>query len=249
MNDLSNPVSQEPSAVETSNSGGLHQPGHAAPVTPDVESHANAAKIMLVDDEEISIEMLQAFLEEVGYRNFIATSRPNEALDLLYNERPDVVLLDLVMPEVSGFEILARMQNDKILKRIPVIMLTAAADAATKLEALKLGATDFLAKPVDSSELVLRLRNTLAAKAYQDQLAYYDGLTGLPNRERFLDRLDWTMRFSKRYGTTAPCSRSVWIASGRSRRPRTRHRRSAAAGRGTATRRIAERYRPRRAHE
>jgi diguanylate cyclase (GGDEF)-like protein len=66
---------------------------------------------------------------------------------------------------------------------------------------LKLGATDFLAKPVDSSELVLRLRNTLAAKAYQDQLAYCDGLTGLPNRERFLDRLDWTIRFSKRYGT------------------------------------------------
>ena len=205
MNDLFNPIPQLLPAAGAYDASDLHLAVEAALAVPEAEAERDSnqsAKIMLVDDEEISIEMLQAFLEEVGYTNFVSTSCPSEAFDLLYNERPDVVLLDLVMPQVSGFEILARMQNDKILKRIPVIMLTAAADAVTKLEALKLGATDFLAKPVDSSELVLRLRNTLSAKAYQDQLAYCDGLTGLPNRERFLDRLDWTIRFSKRYGTT-----------------------------------------------
>ncbi len=205
MNDLLNPIPQLLPAAGAYDASDLHQAVEAALAIPEAEAEresSKSAKIMLVDDEEISVEMLQAFLEEVGYTNFLSTSCASEAFDLLYNERPDVVLLDLVMPQVSGFEILARMQKDKILKRIPVIMLTAAADAVTKLEALKLGATDFLAKPVDSSELVLRLRNTLAAKAYQDQLAYFDGLTGLPNRERFLDRLDWTIRFSKRYGTT-----------------------------------------------
>jgi diguanylate cyclase (GGDEF)-like protein len=179
-------------------------PPDAEPALPDANAggaSSKASKIMLVDDEDISIEMLQAFLEDVGYQSFVSTTRSPEALDLLRNERPDVLLLDLHMPEVNGFEILSRMQADPTLKRIPVIMLTAAADATTKLEALKLGATDFLAKPVDPSELVLRLRNTLAAKAYQDQLAYYDVLTGLSNRERFLDRLDWTIRFSRRYGT------------------------------------------------
>jgi diguanylate cyclase (GGDEF)-like protein len=203
--DLQIPIPQATSPTKGSDGGQIRRGAATGPAQPDAEvvcASAKPAKIMLVDDEDLSIEMLQAFLEEVGYKNFVSTSRPSEAFDLLYNERPDVVLLDLVMPQLSGFEILARIQNDKILKRTPVIMLTAAADAATKLEALKLGAADFLAKPVDSSELVLRLRNTLSAKAYQDQLAYSDSLTGLPNRERFLDRLDWTIRFSRRYGTT-----------------------------------------------
>lgn len=161
----------------------------------------NSAKIMLVDSEELSTEMLRTFLEQVGYRNLVSTSRSSEVFDLLNDERPDVLLLDPVMPEISGFEILSRMQNDNSLRGIPVIILTATADAATRVAALELGATDFLTKPVDSSELVARLRNTLAVKTYQDKLAYSDVLTGLPNRERFLERLDWTIRFSNRYGT------------------------------------------------
>jgi len=199
--DLAQQVDWEAAASESVVLSGLPDAELALPDANDGGASSKAAKIMLVDDEDISIEMLQAFLEDVGYQSFVSTTQSPEAFDLLHNERPDVLLLDLHMPEVNGFEILSRMQADPTLKRIPVIMLTAAADAATKLEALKLGATDFLAKPVDPSELVLRLRNTLAAKAYQDQLAYYDVLTGLSNRERFLDRLDWTIRFSRRYGT------------------------------------------------
>lgn len=103
------------------------------------------------------------------------------------------------MPEVSGFDILSRMRADTEMKYTPVIVLTAASDAATKLKALELGATDFLAKPVDPSELTLRLRNTLAFKAYQDRLANYDDLTGLPNRRMFLARLDRAIRRAKRH--------------------------------------------------
>ncbi|HZR01809.1 MAG TPA: diguanylate cyclase, partial [Burkholderiales bacterium] len=181
---------------------------HATPelLVDDADQPATAskatAKIMLVDEEELNIEILQAFLQEVGYANFVSTSEPREAIDLMTNERPDVVLLDLGQSQVCAFDIVSRMQQDSVLKHVPVIMLTAAADASTKLAALKLGVTDFLAKPVDPSELLLRLRNTLTAKAYLDQLAYCDTLTGLANRERFHDRLDWTIRFSRRYGTT-----------------------------------------------
>ncbi|MHC4434189.1 MAG: GGDEF/EAL domain-containing response regulator, partial [Planctomycetota bacterium] len=82
---------------------------------------------------------------------------------------------------------------------LPVIILTASSDTENKLRALDLGATDFLAKPVDPSELVLRVRNTLAAKAYMDQLAYYDVLTGLPNRKMFLEHFDWTLKKAQRY--------------------------------------------------
>ncbi|MBS1191273.1 MAG: hypothetical protein H6R10_3065 [Rhodocyclaceae bacterium] len=177
-------------------------PAAEAPPDPRGDDEARkSAKIMLVNREELGIEMLKAFLEQVGYRNLVSTCDPGEALDLLLDERPDVLLVDLALPEVSGLEILARMQGDRRLRSIPVIMLTEAGDAAAKLEALERGATDFLAKPVDSGELAARLRNALVFKACQDRLAYSDALTGLPNRERFLERLDWTLRFSRRYGT------------------------------------------------
>lgn len=157
------------------------------------------ATVMMVDDEPITIEVLAEFLYEAGYNNFVSTSDPREAMDLIAMERPDVLLLDLMMPHVSGFDILNAMRADKKLRHIPVIVLTSSTDSETKLKALELGATDFLAKPVDSSELALRLRNTLAAKAYQDRLAYYDTLTGLANRQRFTDHLDWALRQVKRY--------------------------------------------------
>jgi diguanylate cyclase (GGDEF)-like protein len=75
--------------------------------------------------------------------------------------------------------------------------LTASTETESKLKALDLGATDFLAKPLDQSELGLRVRNTLAAKAYQDQLVYYDGLTKLPNRHMFLEDLTWAIKTAK----------------------------------------------------
>ena len=79
-------------------------------------------------------------------------------------------------------------------------MLTSSTNADAKLKALELGATDFLAKPVDPSELALRIRNTLVAKVYLDRLAYIDSLTGLPNRRMFCDHLEWTLRQAQRYG-------------------------------------------------
>lgn len=157
------------------------------------------AKVMIVDDEPIMMDVVQAFLEDVGYSNFLTTDDSTAALDLMLKERPDVLLMDLIMPGKSGFDLLAEIRNEPSLRYLPVIVLTAASDSDTKLQALELGATDFLAKPVDPSELSLRLRNALAFKAYQDQLAYNDSLTGLPNRQLFLERLAWTLRLARRH--------------------------------------------------
>ncbi len=159
------------------------------------------ATVMMVDDEPTTIDVLQTFLETEGYKRFITTSESIHAMDLIVSENPDVLLLDLHMPQVTGFDILARLRGDQRYRHIPVIVLTSATDSETKLKALQLGATDFLGKPVDPSELALRLRNTLAAKAYQDRLTFYDTLTGLPNRRLFLDRLVWSLRCAKRDGT------------------------------------------------
>ena len=160
------------------------------------------ARVMMVDDEPITLEVVREFLVEAGYQNFIMTSEPADAMKLLAHERPDVVLLDLMMPRVSGFDILKAMRADPMFRHIPVIVLTSSSDAGTKLKALELRATDFLAKPVDASELVLRMRNTLVAKAYVDRITYFDHLTGLHNRRMFVDHLDWTLRQAECYGRT-----------------------------------------------
>jgi diguanylate cyclase (GGDEF)-like protein len=157
--------------------------------------------IMLVDDEPTTIETLKIFLESEGYSNFITISDPRAVLHRLETEETDVVVLDLHMPHVGGFEILEAIRTHPKLSRTPVLMLTSANDPATKLEALELGATDFLGKPVDPSELALRLRNTLAAKAYQDRLSHYDGVTGLPSQNRFIERTDRTLATNARGGS------------------------------------------------
>jgi diguanylate cyclase (GGDEF)-like protein len=154
---------------------------------PRFEATKNAT-IMIVDDEPIIVEIVKSVLEDAGYRSFIETSDATCALELLAKNKPDLVLLDVNMPHVSGLDILNGIRGDEALKHIPAIVLTGATDSATKLLALGLGATDVLGKPVDPSELALRVRNTLTAKAYQYRLLNFDELTGLPNRRLFMER-------------------------------------------------------------
>lgn len=148
------------------------------------------ARIMMVDDEQLNMDVLMAHLEEEGYGNFISESDSTKAFDAICEVKPDVLLLDLMMPDVSGFDILKLVRSHEPLQHLPVVVLTSSDDSNTKLKALQLGATDFLSKPVDASELALRLRNTLAARAYQYQMTHFDTLTGLPNREEFVVRLE-----------------------------------------------------------
>jgi len=128
------------------------------------------ALVMMVDDEPLVMDLTEAFLAKAGFRRFISTADPSGAIDMLLRERPDVLLLDINMPQISGFDVLKAMRSNPALKHLPVIVLTSADDAETKLKALDLGANDFLRKPVDPSELALRLRNTLAAKAHRDDI-------------------------------------------------------------------------------
>jgi diguanylate cyclase (GGDEF)-like protein len=140
--------------------------------------------IMMVDDEMLNIEMTQAFLVEAGYRHFASTDAPETAVETMRAQPPGVLLLDLSMPKVSGLDILEAMRADPVLRHVPVIVLTSSTDPQVKLQALSMGAMDFLSKPVDPSELALRLRNTLTASAYRDYLRQHDALTGLPNKQR-----------------------------------------------------------------
>ncbi|MBW2280467.1 MAG: response regulator [Deltaproteobacteria bacterium] len=122
-------------------------------------------KIMIVDDEPTTIEVLSMFLEAQGYTDLVVTTRADRALDLLVRETPDLLLLNLVMPGQSGLDILRAMRSDASLRAIPVVIVTSSTDPKARAEAFELGAVDFLPKPVDPSELALRVRNILAAEA------------------------------------------------------------------------------------
>ena len=124
------------------------------------------ATIMMVDDEPLEMEVIQIFLQRLGYHRFFLVEESSLAISTIIKYRPDIVLLDLLMPGVSGFDILSSIRSNDELKELPVIVLTSSSEADTKQKVLQGGATDFLAKPVDASELALRLHNTLAARAY-----------------------------------------------------------------------------------
>lgn len=127
-----------------------------------------SAHVLMVDDESTTLEVMEMLLHAQGYREITCCSDPRKAFDTIAELEPDVVLLNLRMPHVSGLEILAGMREQAALAAIPVLIMTGSSDATLKRRALDLGAADFLSKPVDESELALRLRNILAARGHRD---------------------------------------------------------------------------------
>jgi signal transduction histidine kinase/serine phosphatase RsbU (regulator of sigma subunit) len=123
-----------------------------------------AAEIMVVDDQPQNLEVMRELLHGAGYA-VVSCGSGREALAWLQGNRPDVILLDLMMPEVSGEDVLRTLRADARLADVPVVLLTARASREDRLAGLRLGADDYLAKPVDSAELLLRVRNTLARSA------------------------------------------------------------------------------------
>jgi putative two-component system response regulator len=129
-----------------------------------------AARIAIVDDEITNIKVLRKYLQTAGYGEFVTTTDAPTAALCVQTAEVDVVLLDVMMPGVSGLDVLSALRADDRTAHVPVIILTAATDRATRRMALERGATDFLAKPVDPDELVPRVRNALLIKQHQDSL-------------------------------------------------------------------------------
>ncbi|MEX0729082.1 MAG: HD domain-containing phosphohydrolase [Planctomycetaceae bacterium] len=157
-------------------------PGAANPLQ-DVRQ----AKILIVDDEALNIDVVRGYLELDGYQNIETTEHAVHALPLLGTFRPDLVLLDIHMPGLSGLEILRAIRADVTFATTPVVILTASSTNDTKLEALDGGATDLLSKPVHRGELLARIRNVLTAKSYQDRLCRYSEELEIAVRERTAD--------------------------------------------------------------
>ena len=166
-------------------------------------------KILVVDDVELNLELQKTYLTSSGYDVVVAMDG-EEALEKVETEHPDLVLLDVMMPKLNGFEVCQILKNDPKTQFIPVIMVTALQDVEDRVRGIESGADDFISKPFNKMELMARVKSLLRikflhdelekkiaqlneAKIRMEQLAVTDGMTGLYNYRYFREQLSHEM--------------------------------------------------------
>src|SRR6056297_1173552 len=147
--------------------------------------------ILIVDDVTQNIVILNNTLKD-DYNTLFAKSG-EEALKIAKENKPDLILLDVMMPGMNGFEVCSELKRDDVLKNIPVIFVTALNDTVNESEGLNLGAVDYIRKPYNIDIVKLRVRNHLQMKSYRDELiklSNTDRLTAIPNRRAIMDSFE-----------------------------------------------------------
>jgi putative two-component system response regulator len=149
-------------------------------VTTDAHEEAAApATLLLVDDNTANLQVLREALEGLGGRILVAKNGA-AALAIVAKALPDLILLDVMMPEMDGYEVCRRLKADEATRHVPVVFLTALADAADEAKGLALGAVDYITKPIHPDLVRARVRNLLELKGYQNRL---EALVALRTRE------------------------------------------------------------------
>jgi class 3 adenylate cyclase len=128
------------------------------------------ARILVVDDTPMNVKLLEGVLAGHGYAVVTAPSGP-VALERVRADPPDLILLDVVMPEMSGYEVCRRLRADEATRLLPIVMVTALDPATERVKGIEVGADDFLTKPINQPELLARVRSLLRIRALHDELA------------------------------------------------------------------------------
>jgi len=158
--------------------------------------------VLIVDDEPNNIEVLNGILEE-NYDIIFATNG-KDAVGIVHEQRPDLVLLDIIMPDMDGFEVLEQLKADPDTNDIPVIIVTGKGLEEDESRGLNAGAVDYITKPIRTPVVKARVHNHLELKRYRDSLktlSTIDGLTGLANRRKFDEAIDVEWRRGRRNQT------------------------------------------------
>ena len=165
------------------------------------------ANILIVDDREANVSLLEQILSEDGYTCITTTTNSMEVCDLHRRNRYDLIVLDLQMPDMDGFQVMDGLKEDGFEDYLPVIVLTA--QPTHKLRALQAGARDFISKPFVLIDVTTRIHNMLEVRLLYRKLENYnkvleqrtlrDSATGLPNRDLFGDRLTQAIALAKRH--------------------------------------------------
>jgi diguanylate cyclase (GGDEF)-like protein len=171
-------------------------------------------KILIVDDSRLIAHVAKTMLTKRGHEIIVAQDG-KAGLEAAKSEKPDIILLDVIMPIMDGYEVCEHLKEDDSTKEIPIIMVTSKAEAADKVKGLEMGALDYVTKPFDEGELIarvnihLRLRELYEAVQEQNrqlqEMANRDGLTGLYNHRYFHEQLSQDFLRAKRYHENLSC--------------------------------------------
>jgi two-component system cell cycle response regulator len=144
------------------------------------EATPQSSKVLIVDDNMQNLELLEAYLEELPGVVTIRASNGMEALQLVAAQQPDLILLDIMMPKMSGYEVCKKIKSDPATQSIPVIMVTALQDLSDVERGVEVGTNDFLTKPVNRIDLLERVKSLLrlrhAATTTAQSADYLDGI-------------------------------------------------------------------------
>ena len=146
------------------------------------------AKILIVDEQESNIEVLEDLLTIRGFTNIITSNDPRAVLEIAQTQKPEMILLDIMMPYLSGFDVMDQLKGAGLLSGfMPIIVLTADATIETKKKALSMGASDFLTKPFNLTEVELRIKNLLLNVYLLSQLKIQNEMLEVKVKERTLE--------------------------------------------------------------
>jgi diguanylate cyclase (GGDEF)-like protein len=208
-----------------------HRDGEAAAAAGPGAAAERQTTVLVVDDNPANLRVLSDHLQRAGYRVLVAQDGAG-AIDKAHRGRPDLIVLDVMMPGMDGFETCRRLKSQAAVHDIPVIFATALTDIDNKLRGFAVGGADYVTKPFQQEEVLARVRAHLAVRKLQTQLearnveleranaellrlnaelsrateqeiyklAFFDPLTGLPNRRLLIDRLQHSMAASARSG-------------------------------------------------
>ena len=161
------------------------------------------AKILVVDDVEANVVLLDRMLRGEGYKNVYSITDPCLVEDLYRFHRFDIVLLDLNMPEMSGFEVMEKLKEIEGDDYAPILVLTAQSDRDTRLQALEHGARDFIGKPFDRIEVLTRIRNMLEVRLLHNQIRDQNRILEHKVNERTQELNDTRLEIIRRLGRAA----------------------------------------------
>jgi CheY-like chemotaxis protein len=130
------------------------------------------AVILIVDDQPQNIELLEAYLAPQGYE-IVTAANGEEALEKLSGNQIDLILLDVMMPGIDGYEVTRRVRQNGKQRLLPVILVTALKEKENRVKGIEAGCDDFISKPIDKMELLARVRSLLKVKAYNDLMINY----------------------------------------------------------------------------